>query len=208
MIMFQQFKNIDTAFRFVRLFALILILAATVISVYTVHRCTAALQQGQQRIYVLYNGKLLDAQAVNRRDSLAVEIRDHVKMFHYYFYSLEPDEQVNTHNITAAMYLADSTAFIEYRNLQERGYYSGIIAGNISQHVMDYDSILVDVTHAPYQFWYYGKLRDARPTSVLTKSIVTEGYVRTTDISDKNPHGFQIEGWKIIDSRDLKFEKR
>jgi len=207
--MFQQFKNIDTAFRFVRFFALILIIAATAISMYTVHRSTAALQQGQQRIYILYNGKLLDAVAVNRRDSLAVEIRDHVKMFHYYFYSLAPNEQVNTRNLTAAMYLADSTAFMEYRNLQEKGYYSEIIAGNITQEVLPYDSIQVDVSRAPYHFRYYGKLQDARPTSVLTKSIVTEGYVRITDdISDKNPHGFQIQDWKIIDSRDLKLEKK
>jgi conjugative transposon TraK protein len=148
--MFQQFKNIDTAFQFIRLFSIAFLLGTISICIYTVHRCTAALQKGQQRIYVLYNSKLVEAEAIERHDSLAVEIRDHVKMFHYYFYSLQPDEEVNGRHLTAAMYLADSSAFQEYKNLQESGYYSRIISNNISQDVLDYDSISVDVTRVPY----------------------------------------------------------
>ena len=83
--MFRQFKNIDTAFQFIRLFAILFLVANLIICVYTTYRTTTTLQKGQQKIYVLYNGKLLDAQAIERSDSLAVEIRDHVKMFHWYF---------------------------------------------------------------------------------------------------------------------------
>lgn len=207
--MFQQFKNIDTAFQFIRIFSVVFLLGTIIICVYTVHRCTAVLQKGQQRIYVLYNGKLVQAEAIERRDSLAIEIRDHVKMFHYYFYSLQPDEAVNSRHLAAAMYLADSSAFQEYKNLQESGYYSRIISGNISEEVLDYDSITVDISHVPYYFKYYGKLRMARPTSILTRSIITEGWIRLLNaVSDKNPHGMLIESWKILDNRDLTLEKR
>lgn len=207
--MFKQFKNIDTAFQFIRLFAIVFLLGTVTICLYTIHRCTAALQKGQERIYVLYNGKLVEAQAIERHDSLAVEIRDHVKMFHYYFYTLQPDDVVNKRHLAAAMELADSTAFQEYRSLQESGYYSRIISNNISQEVTDVDSISVDVSHEPYYFKYYGKLRMERPTTILTRSIITEGYVRMLKgVSDKNPHGMLIEGWKISDNRDLSLEKR
>jgi conjugative transposon TraK protein len=207
--MFQQFKNIDTAFQFIRIFSIAFLLATVTICLYTVHRCTTALQQGQQRVYVLADGKLLEAQAVERRDSPAVEIRDHVKMFHYYFYSLQPDEEINRRHITAAMYLADSSAFQEYKSLEESGYYSRIISNNVSQEVEEYDSVAVDLSRKPYYFKYFGKLRIARPTSILTRSLVTEGYLRILNtVSTKNPHGMLIERWKVSDNKDLTVEKR
>jgi conjugative transposon TraK protein len=206
--MFKQFKNIDTAFQFVRLFALLFMIANVGISLFTIYRATATVQKGQQKVYVLYNGKLMDALAVQRTDSLQVEIRDHVKMFHYYFYSLQPDDAVNKRHLTAALYLADNSARQEYNNLTESGYYSNIISANISQEVPEYDSIQVDVNRNPYVFRYYGKLRIIRATSILTRSLVTEGYIRMTDISDNNPHGMLIERWKVDDNKDLLLEKR
>ena len=206
--MFQQFKNIDTAFQFIRLFAIAFLLGNIGICIYTVYRTTQALRLGQQKIYVLYNGKLMDAIAIERTDSLSVEIRDHVKMFHYYFYSLQPDDQVNKRHITASLYLADNSAAQAYRDLVEQGYYSNIISGNVSQEVLDYDSIQVNINHTPYYFKYFGKLRIVRTTSILTRSLITEGYIRQTDISDRNPHGFLIENWKVLDNQDLSLEKR
>jgi len=209
--MFQQFKNIDSAFRFVRGFALVFIISTTAVCLYVVHRYTQVLQKGQGRIYVLAAGKLLPAESADRRESLAVEARDHIKMFHIYFYGLQPDEEVNTRHINAALNLADSTAYQEYKDLQERGYYAQIISGNITEEVLEYDSIRVDVNHPPFYFRYYGKLRMARATSLLTRSLVTEGYLRdlgTSGICDKNPHGFLIEHWKVLDNHDLSLERR
>lgn len=207
--MFKQLKNIDTAFRHVRLFTLLFLAGTVIICCYMVYRTTAALEKGQQKVYVLLNGKLVDALAIDRKDSLGVEIRDHVKMFHFYFYSLEPDEQIIKRHLTAALYLADNTARQEYDNLTESGYYTNIITGNISQQVTDPDSILVNTTHPPYYFRYYGKLRIVRETSILTRSLITEGMVRMLgSVSDMNPHGFLIENWKVIENKDLSAEIR
>jgi len=153
----------------------------------------------------------MQADAIERQDSLAVEVRDHVKMFHFYFYSLQPFDDVNSRHLNAALNLSDSSAYQEYKNLQERGYYSQIISANISQDVLDYDSIQVDISQRPYHFRYYGKLRMSRSTSILTRSIITEGYIRDLGkmgISDKNPHGLLIEHFKVDDNRDLSLEKR
>jgi conjugative transposon TraK protein len=207
--MFQQFKNIDTAFQFIRVFAIAFLVSNVAICIYTVHRSTMALQIGQQRIYVLYEGKLAEANAVERKDSMAVEIRDHVKMFHYYFYSLIPDDAYNNRHIEKALNLADSCASQEHKSLVESGYYLRIISNNISQEVQEYDSIYVDNSHEPYYFRYYGKLKITRPTSVATRSLISEGYIRMLhSVSDNNPHGMLIERWKVIDNRDLSIEKR
>jgi hypothetical protein len=91
----------------------------------------------------------------------------------------------------------------------ESGYYLRIVSNNINQEVEDYDSIYVDISHTPYYFRYYGKLQLTRPTTIATRSLITEGYVRMLNsVSDKNPHGMLIERWKVIDNRDLTFEKR
>jgi len=206
--MFKQFKNIDSAFKHIRLFSLVFLAATVVICIYTIYRTTLTVQKGQQKVYILLNGKLLDAMAVDRSDSIAVELRDHVKMFHYYFYTLQPDEEVNKKHITSALYLADNTARSEYDNLMESGYYMNIVSGNISQQVQDPDSIQVDINQNPYYFRYYGKLRITRATSILNRSLITEGYIRPTAISSHNPHGFLIERWKVLQNQDLSVEKR
>jgi CHASE3 domain sensor protein len=79
--MFLQFKNIDTAFKHIRLFCIVFLICMVCISLYSIYRSTEVIQQGQKKIYILLNGKLLDALAVDRSDSLSVEIRDHVKLF-------------------------------------------------------------------------------------------------------------------------------
>lgn len=206
--MFQQFKNIDTAFRHIRLFSIVFLAANLVICLYTIYRSSNTIQKGQQKIYVLLNGKLLDAMGVDRADSLGVELRDHIKMFHYYFYSLQPDDEVNKKHIISALYLADNTARTEYDNLMESGYYMNIVSGNISQQVLDPDSITVDINQKPYYFRYYGKLKITRPTSILTRSLITEGYIRVTAISSHNPHGFLIERWRVLQNQDLSLQKR
>jgi len=207
--MFQQLKNIDTAFRHVRVFSLLFLIGAVTICCYTIYRTSVALERNRHEIYLLVNGKLVNAIATDRRDSLSVEIRDHVKMFHFYFYSLEPDEQIIKRHLTAALYLADNSAKQQYDNLTENGYYSNIISGNISQQVLDPDSVVVNTTQPPYYFRYYGKLRIVRETSILTRSLISEGAVRVLSaVSDKNPHGFLIENWKVLENKDLSVELR
>lgn len=206
--MFRQFKNIDSAFKHIRLFSILFLFASCITCCYVLYIYYKDSQTNRSRVYVLANGKLLEAVAVNRTENIAVEIRDHVKMFHFHFYSLEPDDAVIKKNIAKAMYLADNRAKDEYDNLVEKGYYSSLISANISQKVEDPDSIYVDLNQSPYYFKYSGKLRIVRTTTVVTRSLITEGYLRFTQRSDNNPHGFLIEKWKVIENRDLNVQKR
>ncbi len=151
----------------------------------------------------------MDAVGINRSDSIAVEIRDHAKAFHYHFYDLEPDDAIIKKQITRALYLCDATAKAEYDNLTEKGYYSNLVSANVTQRVEDPDSIYVNINQSPYYFKYFGKLKIIRATSVVTRSLITEGYIRTlSQISDNNPHGFLIERWKVLENNDLNIEKR
>lgn len=201
--MFQQLKNIDSAFKHIRLFSIALIAACTFICCYTVYKSFVLITQTQARIYILSNGKALEAYSAERKDNVPVEARDHVKMFHHYFFTLDPDDKMIQVNVTKALYLADISAKQQYDNLKESRYYSNIISGNISQDI-EPDSIRIDLDNYPYYFRYYAKQRIIRATSVVMRSLITEGYLRNVARSDNNSHGFLIERWNTIENKDIK----
>jgi conjugative transposon TraK protein len=201
--MFQQLKNIDTAFKHIRLFSLALIVACAFICCYTVYKSFRLITQTQERIYILSNAKALEAYSAERRDNIPVEARDHVKMFHYYFFTLDPDDKMIQANVNKALYLADISAKRQYDNLKESRYYSNIISGNISQDI-EVDSIHLDLDSYPYYFRYYSTQRIIRATSVVMRSLITEGYLRNVARSDNNSHGFLIERWNTVENKDIK----
>ncbi|WP_297332229.1 conjugative transposon protein TraK [Flavobacterium sp.] len=205
--MFKKLNNIDTAFRHVRAFTLVVVVASTLVCVYALYQSFKTVNRMQDKIYVLANGKAIEAYASDRRDNIQVEARDHVRNFHQYFFTLDPDDKVIRQNITKALYLADNTAKRVYDDLKESGYYSGIISGNISQEVV-IDSVQVNISGYPYYFRCYARQQIVRPTSVMTRILVTEGNLRNVSRSDNNPHGFLIERWRTIDNKDISTENR
>jgi conjugative transposon TraK protein len=202
-MMFKQLKNIDSAFRHIKMFSVLLVLACVCIAGYSLYTSERVLGKASQRIYILANGKILEAMAGDRKENIPVEARDHVRMFHHYFFSLDPDDQVIQANITKALYLSDQSAKTQYDNLKENSYYSNVISGNISQE-LTIDSVTVDLNKSPIYFQCYGQLKIIRPSTIVTRSLVTEGFLRSTARSDHNPHGFIIEKWKTLENHDLK----
>lgn len=205
--MFKQTKNIDTAFKQVRLFSIAFMALCFLLTVYVAYRSYKMSSESQRRIYILANGKALEAYSADRKDNIPVEARDHVKMFHHYFFTQDPDEKVIQANISKALYLADASAKQQYDNLKENGYYTNLISGNISQEIQA-DSIIINTNQYPYYFRYKGQQRIIRPTTIVTRSLVTEGYLRNVSRSDNNSHGFLIERWKTIENNDIRTENR
>lgn len=205
--MFRTTKNIDTAFRQVRLFSIGVMAVCLILTLFISYKSYQLASQSQQKIFILANGKALEAYAADRKDNIPVEARDHVKMFHHYFFTMDPDDKVISSNLTKALYLADGSAKQQYDNLKENGYYTNLISGNISQEIQA-DSIIINTNDYPYYFRYKGLQKIIRPTTIVTRSLVTEGYLRNVSRSDNNAHGFLIERWKTLENADLKVENR
>ncbi len=205
--MFKQIKNIDSAFRYIRLFSLAFVAGCTIISLFIAYKSYELTSQSQQKIFILANGKALEAYSADRKDNIPVEAKDHVKMFHHFFFTLDPDEKVIQSNINKALYLADASAKQQYDNLKENGYYSNLISGNISQEIQ-MDSIIININVYPFYFRYKGQEKIVRPTSIVTRSLVTEGYLRNVSRSDNNSHGFLIEKWRTLENSDLTTQNR
>jgi conjugative transposon TraK protein len=205
--MFRQMKNIDTAFRHVRSFTLLVVTGSVLLCGFTLYKSYQLVGSVQSKIYILANGKALEAYSADRKDNIPVEARDHVKAFHEYFFTLDPDEKVIGANVTKALYLADASAKRAYDDLKEAGFYTNVISGNISQRVK-VDSVQVDIDQYPYYFRCYATQSIIRTTSTVYRSLVTDGYLRNVSRSDNNPHGFLIQRWTTIDNRDIKSENR
>lgn len=199
--MFTQFKNIDTAFSHIKRFSLFLIIACLLISCFAIYQSIHMIESAQKRIYILANGKSLEAFSAGRKDNIAVEMRDHIKMFHHYFFTLDPDDKVIQRNISSALNLADESAKKAYDNLKEQGYYNHIISANISQHI-DIDSTILDLNQYPYFFKCYATQQLIRSSSSVTRKLVTQGYLRSVSRSDDNPHGFLIQRWETLENMD------
>ena len=205
--MFTKMKNIDTAFRYVRLFTLVIITGSLLVAAFSLYKSFSLVSQMQSKVYILANGKAIEAFAADRKDNVPVEARDHVKSFHTFFFTLDPDETVIRTNVNKALNLADGSAKRVYDDLKEKGYYAGIISGNISQGI-EVDSIQVDIKGYPFHFRCYATQHITRATSTVTRSLITEGALRNVSRSDNNPHGFLIERWATIENRDVATENR
>ena len=205
--MFKKMQNIDTAFRYVRSFTLVVVTGSLPLCGFTLYKSYQWVAGAQSKVFILANGKVLEAYAADRKDNLPVEARDHVKTFHQYFFSLDPDEKVIQTNINKALYLADASAKRNYDNLKEKGFYAEIISGNIS-HQITIDSVRLDMNQYPYAFRCYATQSITRTTSQVFRSLLTEGYLRNVSRSDNNPHAFVIQRWTILENQDLKSQSR
>lgn len=200
-------KNIDTAFRQIRIFSMSVIVGCVIICCFALYKSYSLVSQMQSKVYILANGKALEAFSSDRKDNIPVEAKDHVKSFHSYFFTLDPDDKVIKNNVTKALYLSDDSAKRVYDDLKENGYYSGIISGNISQTIA-IDSISIDINKYPYYFRCYAIQNIIRTTSIVHRSLITEGVLRNVSRSDNNPHGFLIEKWNTVENKDLSTENR
>ncbi|WP_295769254.1 conjugative transposon protein TraK [uncultured Mucilaginibacter sp.] len=199
--MFTHLRNIETAFQQNKRIVALVIIVSALVSVAALWLGFNAYQKADSRVYVLANGKVLEAVSADRKDNIPVEARDHVRMFHHYFFTLDPDEKVIDENIRKALYLADESASNQYNGLKEKSYYNNLISGNISQQIQ-IDSVSLDMSTYPIYFKCYAKEKLIRATSTIHKLLVTQGFLRNVGRSDNNPHGFLIEKWQTLANRD------
>ncbi|MDJ1497602.1 conjugative transposon protein TraK [Cytophagaceae bacterium DM2B3-1] len=201
--MFKSLVNLETSWQRTRIMFFAFIAFCTLIVIYVCYYAFSTINQHAQTIYVLDQGSVIAAKAQNIQENRPVEAREHVKRFHEYFFTLSPDEKAITNHISRALYLADNSAKIQYDNLKESGYYNGIIAGNISQHIR-VDTVMLKEGTYPFQVRIVAKMEILRPSSITLRNLVATCTLRDVARSDNNPHGFLIEGWQVLENSDIK----
>ncbi len=200
--------DIQRKFRFTVYVLLAVSIGLVGLSAYVFTLSLNLADRSRQKIYVLDNGRsLLMALREDISENRDAEGRDHVKRFHELFFTLEPDKQYIENNVREALYLADRSAMDQYQSFKENNLYNQVIASDISMTVMT-DSIRLDFSGYPYRFTYYGRQKIVRTSNITLRSLHTTGQLRNISRTDHNPHGFLIEGWRIVDNTDLETVRR
>ena len=94
-----------------------------------------------------------------------------------------------------------------YTDFSEKGYYNRIIAGNINQ-VVQVDSVVCDFNNYPYTAKTYARQMIIRESNVTQRTLVTTCRLSNVSRSDDNPNGFIIEGFNILENKDIMTTKR
>ena len=205
---FKSLKNIETSFRHLRLFGIVYLGVCTLLVGYSVWKAYSFAEAQRQKIYVLDEGKsLMLALSQDLEQNRPVEAREHVRRFHELFFTLAPDKSAIEGNVQRAMFLSDRSAYSHYGDLAEQGYYNRIISGNVSQRI-EIDSVKCDFNTYPYDVMTYARLFIIREKSVTERSLVTHGRLRNSTRSDNNPHGFILEGFCVLENRDIRMYDR
>lgn len=205
---FKSLKNIETSFRQIRLFGIVVVSLCAVVAISAVCMSLRFAEKQREKIYVLDNGKsLMLALSQDMNQNRPAEAREHVRRFHELFFTLSPDKSAIQHNIDRALILADKSAYNYYSDFVEKGYYNRIIAGNITQ-VVKIDSVVCDFNNYPYSAKTYAKEMIIRQSNVTERSLITTCRLTNASRSDDNPNGFIIEGLTILENKDIQTVKR
>jgi conjugative transposon TraK protein len=154
----------------------------------------------QQKIYVLDGNVPILVQRTTMEETLDVEAKSHVEMFHHYFFTLAPDDKYIKYTLDKAMYLVDETGLAQYNTLKEKGFYNNIM-GTSAVCSIFCDSI--SFNKKKMEFTYYGRQRIERRTSILTRELVTAGQLKRVPRTDNNPHGLLIVNWRTLLNKDI-----
>jgi len=154
----------------------------------------------QRSIYILDNNVPILARQTDMQMNRPAEYRADVDLFHSLFFSLTPDDKFMEYQMKKAMYLVDESGMQQYNDLKEKGFFNSILSSS-SVLTLETDSIALDIPHK--YFRYYGKLKIDRRSSMVVRSLITEGYLKDIPRSDNNPHGVLITNWKTLENKDL-----
>jgi conjugative transposon TraK protein len=156
----------------------------------------------RKSVYVLdANSTPVLARQTDVQMNRAAEYRSDIIRFHTLFFTLTPDDKYIEYQMKQAMYLVDESGASQYNNLKEKGFFNSILSSSAVLTITT-DSVYLDMPHK--YFRYYGKQKIDRRSSTLTRSLVTEGYLKDLDVrSDNNPNAVLITQWKTLENKDL-----
>ncbi len=205
---FKSLKNIETAFRQIRLYTMVFALLCAGVCGYALYASFDFAQKQREKIYVLDEGKsLMLALSQDASRNRPVEAREHVRRFHELFFTIAPDKDAIEENMERAFLLCDKSAFNYYKDLAEKGYYNRAISGNVNQRI-EIDSIHCNFNSYPYEVTTYARQFILRQSNVTERSLVTSCTLQNSVRSDNNPQGFLMEHFLVRENRDLQTYKR
>ena len=193
-------KNLENKIKLVMIVCSLFLVGCIVIALGSIWTARGMVSDAQKKVYVLDSNVPVLVKQTTMEETLDVEAKSHIDMFHHYFFTLAPDDKYIKYTMEKAMYLVDETGLAQYNALKEKGLYSNIM-GTSAVFSIFCDSISFD--DKSMEFTYYGRQRIERRTSILTRELVTAGVLKRVPRTENNPHGLLITNWRTLLNKDI-----
>ena len=193
-------KNLENKIKLVLIICSLFLVGCVVISLGSIWTARTMVDDAHRKIYVLDGTVPILVNRSTMEETLDVEAKSHVEMFHHYFFTLAPDDKYIKYTMEKAMYLIDESGLAQYNALKEKGFY-GNIMGSSAVFSIFCDSI--HFNRDSLTFTYYGRQRIERRTSILMRQLVTAGQLKRVPRTENNPHGLLITNWRTLLNKDI-----
>lgn len=193
-------KNLENKVKLVLILSSLFLLGCVIISLGSIWTAKMMVDDAHKKVYVLDGTVPILVNRSTMEETLDVEAKSHIEMFHQFFFTLAPDDKYIKYTMEKAMYLVDESGVAQYNTLKEKGFYNNIM-GTSSVFSIFCDSIKFN--KELMEFTYYGRQRIERRTSILMREIVTAGQLRRVPRTENNPHGLLIVNWRTLLNKDL-----
>ena len=113
-------KNLENKIKLVGIICSAFLMGCIIISVSSIWTARCMVTDAQQKVYVLDGNVPILVNRTTMEETLDVEAKSHIEMFHHYFFTLAPDDKYIRYSMEKAMYLVDETGLAQYNTLKER----------------------------------------------------------------------------------------
>ena len=196
-------KNLENKIRLVGIICTAFLVGCVIISLSSIWTARTMVSDAQKKVYVLDGNVPILVNRTTMDETLDMEAKSHVEMFHHYFFTLPPDDKYIRYTMEKAMYLVDETGLAQYNTLKEKGFYSNIL-GTSSVFSIYCDSVAFN--KEKMEFTYYGRQRIERRSNILMRELVTAGQLKRVPRTENNPHGLLIVNWRTLLNKDIEQE--
>ena len=183
-------KNLENKIRLVGIICTAFLVGCVIISLSSIWTARTMVSDAQKKVYVLDGNVPILVNRTTMDETLDMEAKSHVEMFHHYFFTLPPDDKYIRYTMEKAMYLVDETGLAQYNTLKEKGFYSNILGTS-------------SVFSIYCEFTYYGRQRIERRSNILMRELVTAGQLKRVPRTENNPHGLLIVNWRTLLNKDI-----
>ena len=198
-------KNLENKIKLVLIVSCMFMVGCIIISLGSIFTAKGMVDDAHKKVYVLDGNVPILVQRTTMDETLDVEAKSHVELFHHLFFTLAPDDKYIEYTMEKAMYLVDETGLAQYNALKEKGFYNNIM-GTSAVFSIFCDSIKFDKDKM--QFTYYGRQRIERRTNILMRKLVTAGELKRVPRTDNNPHGLLITNWRTLLNQALEQKQK
>ena len=198
-------KNLENKIKLVLIVSCMFMAGCIIISLGAIFTAKGMVDDAHKKVYVLDGNVPILVQRTTMDETLDVEAKSHVELFHHLFFTLAPDDKYINYTMEKALYLVDETGLAQFNALKEKGFYNKIM-GTSAVFSIFCDSITFDKQQMT--FTYYGRQRIERRTNILMRKLVTAGELKRVPRTENNPHGLLITNWRTLLNQDLEQKQK